>query len=125
MCGLSLADQRTELNYIMQGDYTQSLGRHTLGAGVNYDLSRVLKYYAFTLQPNNYLSPIYTPSTPNAPYTVTDDSPNLGNTYQSYVQDSWRMSSLWQADYGLRYDFFTIKSTTFGEGSVRSAPGSR
>ena len=26
------------------------------------------------------------------------------------------MSSLWQADYGLRYDFFTIKSTTFGEG---------
>ena len=67
MCGLSLADQRTELNYIMQGDYTQSLGRHTLGAGVNYDLSRVLKYYAFTLQPDNYLSPIYTPIFPTCP----------------------------------------------------------
>ena len=58
MCGLSLADQRTELDYIMQGDYTQSFGSHTLGAGVSYDLSRVLKYYSFTLQPNNYLSPI-------------------------------------------------------------------
>ena len=71
MCGLSLADQRTELDYVMQGDYTQSFGSHTLGAGVNYDLSRVLKYYSFTLQPNNYLSPIETPGTPNAPYTVS------------------------------------------------------
>jgi hypothetical protein len=122
MCGLSLADARTELDYIMQGDYTQSFGRHTLGAGVNYDLSRVLKSYSFTLQPNNYLSPIETPSTPDAPYTVIDDSPNLGNTYQSYIQDSWRMSSLWQADYGLRYDFFTIKSTAFGEGFGAFSP---
>ncbi|HTV72117.1 MAG TPA: TonB-dependent receptor [Candidatus Acidoferrales bacterium] len=122
MCGLSLADQRTELDYIMQGDYTQTFGSHTLGAGVNYDLSRVLKYYAFTLQPNNYLSPIYTPGTPNAPYTVTDDSPNLGNTYQSYIQDSWRMGRLWQADYGLRYDFFTIKSAAFGEGFGAFSP---
>ena len=59
--------QRTALDYIMQGDYTQSFGSHTLGAGVSYDLSRVFKYYSFTLQPNNYLSPIETPSTPNAP----------------------------------------------------------
>jgi TonB dependent receptor/Carboxypeptidase regulatory-like domain len=114
-CGVSLADSRTELDYIMQGDYTQSFGSHTLGAGVSYDLSRVLKFYSITLQPNNFLSPIETPSTPGAPYTVIDDSPNLGSTYQSYIQDSWLMSSLWQADYGLRYDFFTIKSTAFGE----------
>jgi hypothetical protein len=88
MCGLSLADQRTELDYMMQGDYTQSFGSHTLGAGISYDLSRVLKYYSFALQPYNYLSPIETPSSPNAPYTVIDDSLNLGNTYQSYIQDS-------------------------------------
>jgi outer membrane receptor for ferrienterochelin and colicins len=121
-CGLSLADQRTELDYIMQSDYTQTFGSHTLGAGVSYDLSRVLKYYAFTLQPNNYLSPIYTPKTPNAPYTVIDDTPNLGNTYQSYIQDSWRMSSLWQADYGMRYDFFTIKSADFNQGFGAFSP---
>ncbi len=121
-CGLSLADQRTELDYIMQGDYTQSFGSHTIGAGVNYDLSRVLKYYSFTLQPNNYLSPIYTPNMPNAPYTVIDDTPNLGNTYQSYIQDSWRMSSLWQADYGMRYDFFTIKSAAFSQGFGAFSP---
>ncbi|MBV8171651.1 MAG: TonB-dependent receptor, partial [Candidatus Eremiobacteraeota bacterium] len=74
-CGLSLADTRTELNYIMQGDYTQSLGSHTVAAGVSYDLTRVLKYYAFTLQPDNYLAPILTPSTPDAPTTVVDNSP--------------------------------------------------
>lgn len=122
MCGLSLADTRTELDYVVQGDYNQIFGRHTVAAGVSYDLTRVLKYYAFTLQPNNYLAPILTPSTPEAPTTVVDDSPNLGNTYQSYLQDSWRMSALWQADYGLRYDFFTIKSIDFGQGFGAFSP---
>jgi hypothetical protein len=122
MCGYSLADQRTALDYIMQGDYTQIFGHHTIAAGVSYDLTRVLKYYAITLQPNNFLSPIETPSTPGSPYTVVDDTPNLGNTYQSYVQDSWRMSNLWEADYGLRYDFFTIKSTEFDQGFGAFSP---
>jgi hypothetical protein len=122
MCGLSLADTRTELDYIMQGDYNQSLGAHTVAAGVSYDLTRVLKYYAITLQPDNFLAPLLTPGTPNAPTTVIDNAPNLGNTYQSYVQDSWRMGNLWQTDYGLRYDFFTIKSTDFGQGFGAFSP---
>lgn len=121
-CGLSLADTRTELDYIMQGDYTQSFGSHTVAAGASYDLSRILKYYAVTLQPDNFLSPLETPSTPDAPYTVVDDSPNLGNTYQSYIQDSWRMNSLWQADYGVRYDFFNIKSVAFARGFGAFSP---
>ncbi|HEY6449589.1 MAG TPA: TonB-dependent receptor [Candidatus Cybelea sp.] len=121
-CGYSLSDQRTALDYIMQGDYTQGFGSHTLGAGVSYDLTRVVKYYAITLQPNNFLAPIQTPATPNAPTTVIDDAPNLGNTYQSYIQDSWRMSGLWEADYGLRYDFFTIKSTGFDQGFGAFSP---
>ncbi len=114
-CGYSLADQRTALDYIMQGDYVQSLGQHTVAAGVSYDLTRVLKYYAITLQPNNFLAPIQTPNMPNAPTTVVDDAPNTGNTYQSYLQDSWRMSTLWESDYGFRYDFFNIKSTGFSQ----------
>jgi len=122
MCGVSLADTRTELDYIMQGDYNQSFGNHNVAAGVSYDLTRVLKYYAITLQPNNFLAPLLTPSTPDAPTTVVDDSPNLGNTYQSYVQDSWRMSPIWQADYGMRYDFFTIKSTDFAQGFGAFSP---
>jgi hypothetical protein len=122
MCGISLADTRTELDYILQGDYTQSFGAHDVAAGVSYDLTRVLKYYAITLQPNNFLAPIVTPSTPDAPTTVVDDSPNLGNTYQSYIQDSWRLGRLWEADYGLRYDFFTIKSTDFAQGFGAFSP---
>lgn len=122
MCGVSLADARTELDYIMQGDYTQVFGAHTVAAGVSYDVTRVLKDYAITLQPDNFLAPIVTPGTPDAPATVVDDSPNVGNTYQSYVQDSWRMSSIWEADYGLRYDYFTIKSTDFGQGFGAFSP---
>lgn len=121
-CGYSLADRRTALDYIVQGDYTQTFGSHTLGAGVSYDLTRVLKDYAITLQPNNFLAPILTPRTPNVPTTVVDDAPNLGNTYQSYIQDSWRMSGLWEADYGLRYDFFTIESTGFDRGFGAFSP---
>ncbi len=122
MCGVSLADTRTELNYIMQADYTQVFGQHNVAAGVSYDLSRILKYYAISLQPNNYLAPILSPNTPLAPATVVDDSPNIGNTYQTYLQDSWRMGDRWQADYGIRYDFFTIKSPNFGQGFGAFSP---
>jgi len=121
-CAYSLADERTALDYILQGDYIQTFGQHTLAAGASYDLTRVLKYYAITLQPGNFLAPIQTPQMPNAPTTVVDNAPNLGNTYQSYIQDSWRMSSLWEADYGLRYDFFTIKSTDFSQGFGAFSP---
>jgi len=121
-CAYSLADRRSALDYIMQGDYVQTFGKHTVAAGACYDLTRVLKYYAIALQPGNFLAPIQTPQTPDAPATVIDNAPNLGNTYQSYVQDSWRMNGLWEADYGLRYDFFTIKSTDFSQGFGAFSP---
>ncbi len=121
-CAYSLADRRSALDYIMQGDYVQTFGQHTVAAGASYDLTRVLKYYAIALQPGNFLAPVQTPQTPNAPATVVDDAPNLGNTYQSYVQDSWRVNGLWEADYGLRYDFFTIKSTGFSQGFGAFSP---
>ncbi len=121
-CGYSLADSRTAIDYIVQGDYSQRFGAHEVRAGVSYDLARIDKDYAFTLQPNNFLAPIVTPGTPAAPATVVDDAPNVGNTYQSYVQDSWRMSRLWEADYGIRYDLFTIRSTEFSQGFGAFSP---
>lgn len=121
-CAYSLNDNRTATDYIMQGDYAATTGKHEIRAGVSYDLARIDKNYVVTLQPNNFLAPILTPQTPNAPTPVVDDAPNLGNTYQSYVQDSWRMSSLWEADYGLRYDFFSIRSTQFAQGFGAFSP---
>ena len=106
-CAFSLADNRTAVDDILQSDYTQSFGAHSLAAGVSYDLTHVDKTYAVTLQPDNFIS--------TSPVTVVDDSPNLGNTYQSYVQDSWRLDQGWEADYGMRYDYFTIRSTQFYE----------
>jgi hypothetical protein len=121
-CAYSLTDDRTAIDYIVQGDYEQRFGQHDIRAGVSYDLARIDKNYAITLQPSNFLAPMLTPNTPDAPTTVVDDAPNVGNTYQSYIQDSWHIGQLWQADYGLRYDFFTIKSTEFGAGFGAFSP---
>ena len=66
--------------------------------------------------------PILTPNMPGAQATVVDNAPNLGNTYQSYVQDSWRMSDLYEADYGLRYDFFTVGRPGFPKASGGFSP---
>jgi hypothetical protein len=115
-CGFSLADDKTSLDYILQGDLVQRFGKHELRTGIAYDLTRVDKDYNVTLQPNNFLAPIVTPATPSSPITVTDDNPNVGNTYQSYVEDNWRLSDDYEVDYGLRYDFFTIRSTDFAQG---------
>jgi hypothetical protein len=115
-CAYSLADDKTSLDYILNADLVQRFGKHELRAGAGYDLTRVGKVYAVTLQPNNFLAPIQTPNTPDAPTSVVDDNPNVGNTYTSYVQDSWHLSDRYELDYGLRYDFFTIRSTAFAQG---------
>ncbi|MBC5800312.1 MAG: TonB-dependent receptor [Candidatus Eremiobacteraeota bacterium] len=115
-CAFSLADDKTSVDYILQGDYSQRLGQHEIRAGVAYDGTRVTKNYAVTLQPNNFLAPILSPGSPDVPITVVDDNPNIGNTYESYVQDSWRLGERYELDYGLRYDFFRIKSTDFAQG---------
>ena len=121
-CAYSLSSDRTAVDYIFQGDYSRQAGRHDIRAGITYDAARVLKNYVVTLQPNNFLAPILAPGTPNAAMTVVDNRPNIGNTHQSYIQDSWRMSDHWEVDYGLRYDYFNIKSTEFSQGFGSFSP---
>lgn len=121
-CAFSLADDKTSLDYIFQGDYVQHFGKHEVRAGAGYDATRVDKNYNVTLQPNNFLAPVLMPANPNGPITVVDNNPNVGNTYTSYVQDSWRLSDQYEADYGLRYDFFTIRSSGFSEGFGAFSP---
>ena len=115
-CAYSLDDDKTSLDSIFNGDLVERFGKHELRAGLGYDLTRVDKVYDVTLQPQNFLAPIETPNLPNGPASVVDDRPNVGNTYQSYVQDTWRLSNDYQVDYGLRYDFFSIRSTDFARG---------
>ena len=122
VCGFSLASDKTSLDYIVQGDAVQRFGKHEVRSGISYDLTRVDKQYSVTLQPNNFLAPMLTPGTPNATTTVTDPNPNVGNTYQSYVEDNWRLSDDYEIDYGLRYDFFSIRSTDFYDGFGSFSP---
>ena len=121
-CAYSLTDDKTSLDYIFNADLVQRFGKHEFRAGVGYDLTRVDKVYDVALQPNNFLSPVETPNSPAAPFSVVDDNPNVGKTYQSYVQDSWRLSDDYEIDYGLRYDFFTIRSTDFAQGFGGTSP---
>jgi hypothetical protein len=121
-CAYSLNDVRTSLDYIFNSDLVQRFGKHELRAGAGYDLTRVDKLYDVTLQPNNFLAPLETPSTPGAPVSVVDDTPNVGNTYQSYVQDSWHLSDAYEADFGMRYDYFSIRSTDFAQGFGAFSP---
>ena len=113
-CAFSLRDDKTATDYRLQSDYVRRTGRHELRAGGSYQYSDVGKTYAVTLQPKNFLAPLLTPATPDAPTTVVDDASNRGATYESYLQDSWKLGNAYQIDYGVRYDYFTIASTSFG-----------
>lgn len=121
-CAFSLTDDKTAVDYIAQAEYVRPYGHHEFRAGVTYDRTRVAKKYALTLQPGNFLAPILTPGAPDAPITVVDNNPNSGNTYETYAQDSWRLSNRYELDYGLRYDFFTISSTNFSQGFGAFSP---
>jgi hypothetical protein len=121
-CAYSLTADKTSLDYIFNADLVERFGKHELRTGIGYDRTRVDKIYNITLQPNNFLAQIETPNTPGAPASVTDGNPTSGNTYQSYVQDSWRLSEQSEIGYGLRYDFFTIRSTDFAQGFGAFSP---
>jgi hypothetical protein len=121
-CAFSLHDDKTATDYILQSDYVATAGRHEFRAGASYDLTTVSKLYAVTLQPGNFLAPLVTPSTPDAPATVIDRDPNLGTTIATYVQDTWRLGDAYALDYGLRYDTFSIASTGFRQGFGSFSP---
>jgi hypothetical protein len=121
-CGFSVYDNRTAIDWIGNADYTLKTGKHKIGAGGFYDAANVPKLYDIALQPLNYLAPIYTPDTPNLPYAVVDNSPNVGHIESAYVQDSYRPNAIWQLDYGLRLDSFQIFSDQFDQGFSQWSP---
>ncbi len=112
-CAFSLNDDKTATDYRFQTDYVQRIGHHEIRAGGAYQYTDVGKRYAVTLQPRNFLAPIVNPATPNAATTVVDNASNSGTTYESYLQDSWKIGETYRLDYGVRYDYFTLSSTDF------------
>lgn len=121
-CGFSLSGDRTAIDVGGNADYDNRSTHHELRLGGVYDATHVGKRYDVTLQPGNFLSPIFTPATPGLPYTVTDASPNLGHLAAAYLQDTWKMGPRWQLDYGARADSFTVGSTQFHAGFGQISP---
>ncbi len=120
-CGFSLFGDRTAIDVGGVFDYDNGSSRHDVRFGGVYDATSVNKDYAVTLQPGNFLAPIFTPLTPGAAYAVVDDAPNAGHLAAAYVQDTWKMG-VYQLDYGLRSDTFLVSSTQFGVGYGQISP---
>src|ERR1700694_1419722 len=91
--------------------------RHTIETGVLYDATNVQKMYDILLQPDNYLQPGST-----QPTQIFDTAPNVVHSIAAFVQDGWQMSAASRIDYGLRYDPFTIASTSFRNGFTQFSP---
>jgi len=121
-CGVSLFSDRTAIDVGANLDYQNRSEKHTLAFGALYDATHVSKTYAVTLQPDNFLAPIFTPATPDAPYTVVDNAPNIGHLGVFYLQDTWRMGDDWQLDFGARGDSFSVFSTQFSDGFGQVSP---
>ena len=121
-CAFSLNADRTAIDAGANLDYQNRSAKHDLAFGGLYDATQVAKMYAITLQPGNFLAPIFTPATPGAAFTVFDAAPNVAHLSAAYVQDSWKMGDRWQLDYGLRGDAFTVASTQFSTGFGQLSP---
>ncbi len=127
-CGYSLNGDRTARDERFNLDYVVRSSAHDVRAGAAYDATGVAKIFAVTLQPNNFLSGLLTPSTPGAPgasrapYTVVDRAPNSGHTQEAYLQDSWRMGTGYQVDYGVRMDAFQLASSEFQNAASQISP---
>jgi len=121
-CAYSLSGDRTATDYKFNLDNALSSGKHEVSWGGLYDIAHIAKTFGVTLQPGNFLSPLYTPLTPDAPFPVVDSSPNSGHTEAVYLQDSWHMGTAYQLDYGLRGDAFQLQSTQFDRGFSMISP---
>ena len=120
-CGFSLFGDRVAIDVGGVLDYDNHSNVHDVRFGGVYDATTVAKNYAITLQPGNFLAPVFTPLTPGAPFTVVDNAPNVGHLAALYLQDSWKMGK-YQLDYGLRSDPFLVSSTQFSAGSAQLSP---
>jgi hypothetical protein len=121
-CGFSLFGDRTAIDVGGNLDYTNRSPHHSVSFGGLYDATHIDKTYAVSLQPGNFLAPIYTPATPANPYTVVDAAPNVGHLSAAYLQDSWKMGDNYQLDYGVRSDVFLVSSTEFHVGYSMTSP---
>lgn len=120
-CGFSLFGDRTAIDVGAKLDYANRSDRHDIRFGGVFNATSVQKQYNVTLQPGNFLAPIFTPANPNGAYTVVDNAPNVGHLTALYLQDSWKMGN-YQLDLGVRSDAFTVFSNEFKVGFGQFSP---
>ncbi|HEV2038119.1 MAG TPA: TonB-dependent receptor, partial [Candidatus Eremiobacteraceae bacterium] len=121
-CAYSLRSDRTAQDYTFNIDDALNSTIHDVRWGATYGVTNVTKHYNVTLQPGNFLAPLFAPSTPNAAYPVVDNAPNNADAESVYLQDSWHLGTAYELDYGLRSDSFQLRSTEFQRGYAMLSP---
>jgi hypothetical protein len=121
-CAFSLYGNRTAVDAGGNVDYDNRSAHHDVKFGALYDATHVDKTYAISLQPGNFLAPIFTPDAPASAYSVIDNAPNIGHLAVAYLQDTWKIGDAYQLDYGLRNDTFAVSSTQFHAGYGMTSP---
>ena len=102
----SLYSSRVARDFTFNLDDEIVSAHHGVRYGASYDASSVFKLYRVTLPTQ----------------TVVDNAPNMAHTSSAYVQDSWKIGSKVQADYGVRFDLFELSSTEFRRGFAQVSP---
>jgi len=118
MCGMvgdfsdcpifSVFADRSFSELAFNADYLYHSTRHDIRAGTLVGWQNVPKNYNITLQSGNNLAP----QNPDGTFTAVDNSPITGSSQALYAQDGWQISPLWRVDYGVRFDAFSVSSTT-------------
>ena len=110
----SLFADRTSRDLSLNVDDDVVSAKHDVRFGATSGATTVDKRYDVTLKPGNFFSP--------DAYTVSDTEPNVGHHQYFYLQDSWKMGSRYQLDYGLRSDSFQVASAEFRRGFGQLSP---
>ena len=121
-CAYTLFSNRTAKDYVFDVNNSVGSDRHIVRFGALYDVTNVTKTYNITLQPGNFLTPLFAPGTPGTAYSVIDNAPNDVDSESVYLQDAWRMSERYELDYGMRSDSFQVRSTEFDQGFAMASP---
>jgi hypothetical protein len=94
--------------FSINADYAYHSSRHDVRIGAITGTQNVPKNYVITLQAGNKLMP----QNPDGTFTAVDNSTINGTSQGFYAQDAWQWSPHWQLQYGVRFDAFSVASTT-------------
>ncbi len=106
--GISQQAYKQDVAYGLQSDAAYQLNdAHTLRAGVYFQTDRLTSNTASQVVPTDDLGN----QTSDLPMSIVEDSRQTQWMESAYVQDEWRIDSVFTFNYGLRFDHYSAFSS--------------